>query len=96
MLDESFRSLKIEFASRFKTLWVKNALDGSEDHLVPDRVYSLAVKELIVFLNDLLEKPSPKSLKELMKMITPPKGAKPNFDKSLENKGEELLDCKGD
>ena len=70
MLDESFRSLKIDFASRFKALWVTK------------RVYSLAAKELIVFRNDLMEKPSPKSLKELMKMITPPKGVKRKFDKN--------------
>ena len=62
MLDESFRSLKIDFASRFKALWVTNALDGSEDHLASERLYSLAAKELIVFQNDLMEKPSPKSL----------------------------------
>ena len=33
MLDESFRSLKMDVASRFKALWVTNALDGREDHL---------------------------------------------------------------
>ena len=43
-----------------------------------------------------MEKPRPKSLKELMKMITPPKGAKRKFDKILEDEGEELSDREGD
>ena len=38
MLDGSFRSSKIDFSSRFKVLWVTNTLDGSEDHLVLERV----------------------------------------------------------
>ena len=36
MLDESFHSLKIDFANSFKALWVTNALDGSKDHLVSE------------------------------------------------------------
>ena len=31
MLKKSFDSLEIDVASRFKALWVTNALDGSED-----------------------------------------------------------------
>ena len=69
-----------------------NALDRSEDHLVSERVHSLAAKELIVFRNDLTEK----SLKELMKMITPPKGVKRKFDKIPEDESEDLYDCEGD
>ena len=38
------------------------------------------------------EKSSTKSLKELMKMITPRKGGKCKFDKIPEDEGEELLD----
>ena len=34
MLNVSFRSLKIDFASRFKALWMTNALNGIEDHLI--------------------------------------------------------------
>ena len=59
-------------------------------------VYSLAAKELIVFRNDLTDKPSPKSLKELIKMITPSKGVKRKFDNIPEDEGEELFDCEWD
>ena len=31
MLKKSFDSLEIDVASRFKALWVTNALDGTED-----------------------------------------------------------------
>ena len=41
MLDDSFKALDIDFASRFKALWVTNALDGSEDYLVSERIYWL-------------------------------------------------------
>ena len=34
MLKKSFDSFKIDIASRFKVLWVTNALGGSEDYLV--------------------------------------------------------------
>ena len=34
MLKKRFDSLKIDVASRFKVLWVTNALDVSEDYLV--------------------------------------------------------------
>ena len=94
--DERFRSLKIDFASRFKAFWVTKTLDRSKDHLVSERVYSLAAKEIIVFRNDLMEKPIPKSLKELMKMITLTKGVQCKFDKIREDEGEELFDCEGD
>ena len=95
MLHESFHSLKIDFASRFKALRVTNALDGSEGHLLLEQVYSLAAKELIVFWNDLMEKPRPKSLKDLMKMITPPKNVDCMFDEILEDEDEESFNCEG-
>ena len=38
MLKKSFDSLEIDVASRFKALWVTNALDRSEDYLVSERI----------------------------------------------------------
>lgn len=94
MLHESFHSLKIDFTSKFKALWVRNALNESKDNLVLEQVYSLPTKELIAFQNDLMEKLSPKLLKELMKMTTPPKSVNFKVDKIPEDEGEELFDCK--
>ena len=94
MLHESFHSLKIDFTSKFKALWVRNALNESKDNLVLEQVYSLPTKELIALQNDLMEKLSPKLLKELMKMTTPPKSVNFKVDKIPEDEGEELFDCK--
>ena len=74
---------------------MRNTLDESKDHLVLQRVYSLAVKELNAFQNDRREKPSPKLLKELMKMITLLESVKRKYDKITEDKGKELFDFKG-
>ena len=41
MLLESCNSLEIDVTSRFKARWVTNALDGSKDYLVSERVFAL-------------------------------------------------------
>ena len=74
MLKKSFGSLEIDVASRFKALWVKNASDGSEDYLLSERISALVGSKMKTFCNDLMKKKSPESLKDLMKLITPPKG----------------------
>ena len=96
MLAESFNSLKIDVVNRFKALWVTTALDGSEDYLVSERIIALVGSHLKEFRDDLMKKESPKSLKQLLRLITPPKGVKRKdqqavpFDESLE-----LFDCEG-
>ena len=76
ILVESFKSLEIDVESCFEALWVTNALDGTEDYLVSERVMLLVGNKMKVFRNDLMKKKSPKNLKELLKLITPPKGVK--------------------
>ena len=76
ILVESFKSLEINVESCFEALWVTNALDGTEDYLVSERVMLLVGNKMKVFRNDLMKKKSPKNLKELLKLITPPKGVK--------------------
>ena len=100
MLKKSFGSLEIDVSSRFKALWVTNALDGSEDYLVSERVIALVGNKMKTFLNDLMKKKSAKSLKDLMKLMTPPKGIR---RKNLNNdmmvppdEGDELFDSEGD
>ena len=99
MLKKSFGSLEIDVSSRFKALWVTNALDGSEDYLVSERIIALVGNKMKTFLNDLMKKKSAKSLKDLMKLMTPPKGIR---RKNLNNdmmvppdEGDELFDCEG-
>ena len=94
---ESSKSLEIDTESRFKALWVTNALDGTKDYLVSERVMLLVGNKMKVFRNDLMKKKSPKNLKELLKLITPPKGVKRKVADTLApiDEGQELFDCDG-
>ena len=96
MLKKSFDSLEIDVASRFKALWVTNVLDGSEDYLLSERIIALVGNKMKTFCRVLMKKKSPKSFKNLMKPVTPPKGIR---RKNLNNdmmvppdEGDELFD----
>ena len=96
MLYESHVSLQKDYAKEFKSLWVTNALDGSEDYLVSERVYKLARARMIDFRNQLMKTASSKNLKQLLKMVTPLKGVKrkdANGPAAPVDKGDELFDC---
>ena len=67
MLCEAWDGLEINFAHRYKALWVTNALDGSEDQLVSDRLYQLVGSDLLKFREELMKSSSPQNLKALMK-----------------------------
>ena len=64
------------YAKESKYLWVTNALDGSKDNLVSERVYKTLDATVIEFRKELLKTISPKTLKNLLMLITPPKGVK--------------------
>ena len=72
-----------------------NALDGTEDYLVSDTVILLVGNKIKVFRNDLMKKKSRKNLKELLKLITPPKGVKRKVADTVApiGEGQELFDC---
>ena len=74
MLKKNLDCLEIDAASRFKALGVTNALDGSEGYLVSEIIIALAGNKMKTFCNDSMKKKSPKSLKDLMKLIMPLKG----------------------
>ena len=99
LLYESHVSLEKDYAKEFKSLWVTNALDGSEDYLVSQRVYKLMGTRMIDFLNQLMKTARPKNLKQLLKMITPPKGVKRKDAQRSEapvDKGDQLFGCEGE
>ena len=73
---ESFNSLMIDVVNRLKALWVTNALDCSEDYSVSERIIALVGSHLKEFWDELMKKESPKCLKQLLRLITPPKGVK--------------------
>ena len=86
--------------SVLKRITQKNtkALDGTEDYLVSERVYKFVGTRMIDFRNQLMKTASPKNLKQLLKIKTPPKGVKRKdaggsaapFDED-----DDLLDCEG-
>ena len=70
MLVESFNSLNIDISACYKVLWLTDKLDGSEDYLVSERIMRLVGGRLKEFREELMKTPSPKHLKDLMKLIT--------------------------
>ena len=91
MAVTSFSQVKIDCKKAFNSLFVTNALDGSEDHLVSDKIMSLVGNEIKEFRKNMMKEKAPKDFNELLKSITPPKGIR---RKNVE--GSELYDCDGD
>ena len=49
-------------------------MGGTKDHLISDRIIQLIGPKLMEFRQKLMKEKSPKTLTELLKTITPPKG----------------------
>ena len=99
MLVDSWDTLDIDTTSALKSLFIANALDGSEDHLVSDKLYELVGATIVAFRTELMASLPPPNVKELMKTLTPPKGVKRKQAAAAaapEDEGRELLDCEGE
>ena len=53
-----------------------NALDGSDDYLVSDRIFSMVGDSMRGFRSEMLKEPCPKTLVEVVRKLIPPKGIK--------------------
>ena len=96
---ESLNSLEIDVTSRFKTLWVINTLDGSEDYLASERAFALVGKSFKQ--RNLMLIPNLRILMDRQGLITPPKGVKrkqgyKTSETEPVDEGDELFDCEGD
>ena len=78
--------MTVDYERAFKQNFVTNVFNGSEDFLVLDRIFRLVDEDMIKFKKELLSKPPPKSLKDVVKNVILPKG----IARSAE--GNELLD----
>ena len=87
MLMSSWKKVETDFAAVFKKLFVTNALDGTEDHLVSDKLFALIGSTMKNIRREILESALPATLQALIKQIIPPKGIR---RKAIE--GAELLD----
>ena len=79
----------LDIDKAFKSLFLTNAFDGTEDVLVKDELLRMVHNEIKAFRDELKEWTLPDSVHGLMKQILPPKGIKRNFE------GMELFDCDG-
>lgn len=87
MLLEAWESLQIDTKKEFNSLFVTNSLDGSEDYLVSDKLFSLVGEEMVAFQNELMSSNSSKTLKEVIRKLIPPKHSVPRLANKF-NKSE--------
>lgn len=87
----AMESLSFDKEKAFKSLFLTNSLDGSDDFMVSDKLYSLIGKQIKDIRQKLMNDPCPKNLQELLKTITPPKGIK----RKNNIEGSELYYCEG-
>ena len=76
MLLKAWELLDLDTDREFKSLFVTNALDGSEDYLVSDKLYALVGNEMVKFRTELMTSRPAKTLKEVIRKLIPPKGVK--------------------
>ena len=74
MIVDSLKEINLDSERGFKSLFITNALDGTEDHLVSDRIFSLVGPSVVEFRDELMKKELPKSFEDMLKTITPPQG----------------------
>ena len=99
MLVKSLESIDVDIQGRYKALWLTCALDGSEDYLVPEKLMSMVGEDIKKFRVHLMKSRSPKQLKDLLKLITPPKSIRRKNQQVSSvpiDEGDELFDCEGD
>ena len=89
MLLKTWELLDLDTEREFKSLFVTNALDGSEDYLVSDKLHALVGNEMVKFRTELMTSHPAKTLKEVIWKLIPPKCVK----RKGNDEGIELLDC---
>ena len=66
MLLQVWETLEIDTKRKFKSLFVTNALDGSEGYLVSDKSFALIGDEMVDFQKELMSQNFVKPLKEVI------------------------------
>ena len=88
LLKDAMQDVRINESSDFKSVWVTNALDGSEDYLVRDNIFSLVGEGMRGFRAEMLKKSPPRAIKEVIHSIIPPQGIR----REKNTEASELLD----
>ena len=76
MLANAWSPLIVDSTAVFKILYVTNALDGSEDHLVSEKLFCLSETDMLSFWAELLTRQHPESLEDVVRKLIPPKRIK--------------------
>ena len=76
MLANAWSLLTVDSTAAFKSLFVTNALDSFEDHLVSEKLFRLIDIDMLSFRAELLTQQHPKSLEGVVRKLIPPKGIK--------------------
>lgn len=76
LLVNSNQEVKIDVKPAFKLVQVTNALDGSEDYLVSDKIFGLVGELMTIFQAEEIVKPPPKTMNELINSLIPPNRVK--------------------
>ena len=84
MLMSSRDSVITDFLQVFKKLFVTIKLDGSEDYLVLDKLFSIIGSEMKDFQDTLIKSDAPNNLQGVVKQLIRPKGIKRHFEEESE------------
>ena len=88
MFLQAWETLECDTKREFKSLFVTNTLDWSEDYLVPDKLFALIGDEII----ELMSQNSVKTLVEVIRNLLPPKGIR----RKVNVEGSKFLDFEGE
>ena len=88
LLVDSEKAITIDANAAFKSNWVTNSLDRTEDFFVSDKIFGLVGDSMREFRNKMTAKPPPKTLKGVIGALVPPKGIK----RGKNTEGAELFD----
>jgi len=89
LLVDSEKAITIDANAAFKSNWVTNSLDGTEDFFVSDKIFGLVGDSMRNKIrNKMTAKPPPKTLKEVIGALIPPKGIK----RGKNTEGAQLFD----
>ena len=80
LIDMAMKSMNtlesLDFGRAFKRLFLTNCLDGSEDWMISDKLKSLVYDDMVKFREKLMKTKPAKTIEDLFKTFTPPKGVK--------------------
>ena len=94
ILSQAWETLKIDTKREFKSPFVTNALDGSENFLASDKLFAFIGDEMADFRKEFMSQNSVKTLKKLLHNLIPSNEVKRianvEVSKLLDGEGEEI------